>query len=267
MVIKMFKSEFHVSKMDCPSEENLIRMKLSELPSVKSLEFDIRNRTLFVLHEKDVSPITQMISELNLDSSLVETVESDDQFTESKGTESKTLWIVLMINFTFFILEMTFGWISHSMGLVADSLDMFADSIVYGLSLLAVGGTIILKKRIATIAGYFQLTLAVLGFIEVVRRFMNSEVLPDHRTMIVVSIFALFANILCLNLLQRTKNREAHMQASLIFTSNDIIINSGVILAGVLVTFLNSNLPDLIIGSIVFVLVIQGAKRILILGK
>ena len=57
------------------------------------------------------------------------------------------------------------------------------------------------------------------------------------------------------------------MRASMIFTSNDIIINLGVIVAGVLVHWLKSGLPDLIIGVIVFLLVIQGAFRILKLSK
>jgi len=74
--------------------------------------------------------------------------------------------------------------------------------------------------------------------------------------MIVVSILALAANGLCLYLLQKSKSKEAHMQASMLFTSNDVIINLGVITAGLLVHWLNSNKPDLIIGTIVFVLVI-----------
>ncbi len=253
--------------MDCPSEESLIRMKLSDVDSVMSLQFDTNNRKLDVFHEGDVSTITQLISELNLDSHFVETTVTEGDLIGGESHESKSLWIVLVINFVFFCLEMTFGWISNSMGLVADSLDMLADSIVYGLSLIAVGGTVVLKKRIATMAGYFQLTLAILGFVEVFRRFIGSEVVPDHRSMIVVSIFALLANILCLYILQKTKSQEAHMQASMIFTSNDIIINSGVIIAGVLVLLFNTNLPDLIIGSIVFALVLQGARRILRLGK
>ena len=57
------------------------------------------------------------------------------------------------------------------------------------------------------------------------------------------------------------------MKASMIFTSNDVIINLGVIIAGLLVNWLNSSKPDLIIGTIVFVLVIQGAFRILKLSK
>jgi Co/Zn/Cd efflux system component len=76
------------------------------------------------------------------------------------------------------------------------------------------------------------------------------------------------ANGICLYLLQKSKSKEeAHMKASMIFTSNDVIINLGVISAGLLVHWLNSNKPDLIIGTIVFVLVTQGALRILKLGK
>jgi Co/Zn/Cd efflux system component len=69
-------------------------------------------------------------------------------------------------------------------------------------------------------------------------------------------------------LLHKSKSKEeAHMKASMIFTSNDVIINLGVITAGILVIWLNSNKPDLIIGTIVFILVIQGAIRILKVGK
>lgn len=34
--------------MDCPSEENLIRMKLGNIEAVKSLDFDIPNRQVMV---------------------------------------------------------------------------------------------------------------------------------------------------------------------------------------------------------------------------
>jgi Co/Zn/Cd efflux system component len=57
------------------------------------------------------------------------------------------------------------------------------------------------------------------------------------------------------------------MKASMIFTSNDVIINSGVIIAGILVMLTNSKYPDLIIGTLVFLVVVQGAIRILKLGK
>ena len=91
------------------------------------------------------------------------------------------------------------------------------------------------KKKVARLSGYFQLSLALLGIIEVTRRFIGSETMPDYRIMIGVSILALIANAVCLYILQKSKSKEAHMKASMIFTSNDVIINAGVILAGVLV--------------------------------
>ncbi|NQU54717.1 MAG: cation transporter [Bacteroidetes bacterium] len=265
----MLKSEYHISKMDCPSEETLIRMKLDGLPAIKKLVFDIENRNLAVYHSAENQKITSQLEELNLGAKLlnISTIKESEVVKESSSVQSKLLWSVLIINFVFFVIEITTGLFSKSMGLVADSLDMLADSFVYGLSLWAVGSTEIRKKKVARWSGYFQISLALLGIIEVIRRFLGSEAMPDYRIMIGVSILALIANAICLFLLQKSKSNEAHMKASMIFTSNDVIINGGVILAGILVLLTQSKYPDLIVGSIVFLIVVQGALRILKLGK
>jgi len=264
----MKKTIFEIAKMDCPSEENLIRIKLDGISSIVNLDFDIPNRKLTVFHSGEIDLIEKSIIELNLGGKKISTEQTNKNVFKEDTNQKKLLWSVLIINFTFFIIEMTTGLISKSMGLVADSLDMLADSFVYAISLFAVGGTLIKKKRIAKLAGYFQIALAVIGFLEVLRRFFGDEKLPDFSTMIIVSTFALIANGICLYILQKSKSKEdAHMKASMIFTSNDVIINLGVIVAGVLVNWLSSNKPDLIIGTIVFVLVIQGAFRILKLSK
>ena len=264
----MDKTIFEITKMDCPSEENLIRMKLDGISSIANLDFDIPNRQLTVFHSGEIDQIEKSIIELKLGGKKISTEQTEQMDFEESTNQKKLLWSVLAINFAFFVIEMTTGIISRSMGLVADSLDMLADSFVYGISLFAVGGTLIKKKRIAMLAGYFQITLAVIGFVEVLRRFFGAEKLPDFSTMIIVSIFALIANGICLYILQRSKSKEeAHMKASMIFTSNDVIINLGVIIAGLLVNWLGSSKPDLIIGTIVFALVIQGAFRILKLSK
>ena len=264
----MQKSIFEISKMDCPSEENLIRMKLDGISSIANLDFDIPNRKLAVFHNGEIDQIEKSVIELNLGGKKISTELTEQTEFKENTNQKKLLWSVLAINFAFFVIEMTTGIISKSMGLVADSLDMLADSFVYGISLFAVGGTLIKKKRVAKLAGYFQITLAIIGFVEVIRRYFGEEELPDFWTMIIVSIFALIANGICLYILQKSKSKEeAHMKASMIFTSNDVIINLGVIIAGFLVNWLNSSKPELIIGTIVFGLVIQGAFRILKLSK
>lgn len=263
----MNKTTFEIPKMDCPSEENLIRVKLKEIDSILNLGFDLSNRKLTVIHTNHLDEIENALEELNLGSHRIG-IETAAQFEFSQESgQRKLLWIVLGINFFFFLLEMITGLISNSMGLVADSLDMLADAFVYGISLLAVGAAISSQKRVAKLAGYFQLILAVLGFGEVLRRFFVIESMPDFSLMMGISFLALIGNTTSLFLLQKSKSKAAHMQASMIFTSNDVIINIGVIVAGGLVYWLQSGLPDLIIGSVVFVLVIQGALRILKLAK
>jgi len=262
----MDKSLFEISQMDCAAEENLVRMKLDDVNAVRKLDFDLSARRLAIFHEGNLDTIEKSIHELNLNSRLLKT-ELTNEDVDDSSVQKKLLWTVLLINFSFFVIEVLFGFFSGSMGLVADSLDMLADAIVYGLSLIAVGAAFTMKKIVAKISGYFQLFLALIGFLEVMRRFVGLEIIPDFRTMIIVSTLALIANSVCLYLLQRSKNQEVHMKATMIFTSNDVIINFGVITAGLLVNWLNSGIPDLIIGAIVFIIVSRGAFKILSLAK
>lgn len=258
------KTTFHVKDMDCPSEEQLIRMALEPLGNVAHLEFDIPKRTLEVFHQGDPGPIAAALENLGLGAKTIATIDDDSSAECSKGNiQRAALWWVLGINFGFFLIEMFSGWISHSMGLVADSLDMLADSMVYGLSLFAVGAAVATKKKIAKLSGYFQMGLALLGFAEVLRRFFTDSQTPLFDWMILVATLALVANIISLLIITKAKSSEAHMQASAIFTSNDIIVNSGVIVAGVLVFILENRWPDLLVGAIVFVFVMKGAVKIL----
>ena len=260
-------SKFNVPKMDCPCEENLIRLKLGNSPLVERLDFDLAERTLVVIHHGEVKSIQEQLETLNLGAKLTASSLCDEAKSETTSkVQRRVLCWVLVINFLCFIIEATTGIISQSMGLVADSLDMLADALVYGMSLMAVGTTIARQQKVAKLSGYLQISLAVLGLIEVIKRFMGLETPPDFLVMIVISFIALIANTASL-WLQRTKSKEAHIQASVIFSANDVIVNIGVIVAGLLVGLLNSNAPDLIIGIIVFLIVIRGAIRILKLSK
>src|SRR5690606_22217276 len=188
-----YKTEFNIAKMDCLSEEQLIRMKLQDFEGIKSLQFDIPNRKLQVYHEGNAEHLLAVLESLNLNTTLIATQEDTTPMTQSNSQheQKKLLWTVLIINFVFFAIAMGYGFLSNSMGLVADSLDMLADSMVYALALCAVGGSIAFKSNIAKFAGYFQIRLALVGFGEVVRRVGGIEEGPDCKTMSVVSVLAL----------------------------------------------------------------------------
>lgn len=53
------------------------------------------------------------------------------------------------------------------------------------------------------------------------------------------------------------------MKASWIFSAHDVLANVGVIAAGLLVSWTGSNYPDLLIGTLISLLVLNGARRIL----
>ena len=81
--------------------------------------------------------------------------------------------------------------------------------------------------------------------------------------MIIVASAALAANATSMWLLSRHRQGGAHMKASWIFTTTDVIANLGVIVAAVLVQLSGSNVPDLVVASLIVVVVLNGAIRIL----
>ena len=93
------------------------------------------------------------------------------------------------------------------------------------------------------------------------RAILGSE--PTSLLMVGTGCVALVANLICLRLISSHRDGGAHMRASWIFSKNDVIANTGVIIAGVLVMTLGSRIPDLAVGSIVAVVVVRGGMQIL----
>lgn len=260
-------STLGIPKMDCPSEENMIRMALAGVEAIYSLHFDLGQRQLRVAHTGDVHPVLAKLDPLRLGAHLIEShpdASREDSGADKVGdaSEARTLRLLLAINAVMFVIELVWGLIAQSAGLVADSLDMFADAAVYGLALYAVGRAAALQTRAAHFAGWLQMVLAIGALSEVVRRtWFGSE--PESGLMMGVGAVALIANVACLILIAKKRDRGAHMKASYIFSANDVIANIGVIIAGALVTWTGSPYPDLIVGTIIGVIVLSGARRIL----
>lgn len=177
-------------------------------------------------------------------------------------SQSHVLIKLLIINATMFVLELGIGLYAQSTGLIADAMDMLADAIVYAIGLYAVGHSLKQKANAALVSGWFQLGLGLLILIDILRRiFVGSE--PVSALMMIVGSVALMANIICLKLIEEHRHGEVHMRASWIFSKNDVIANAGVILGGLLVWLIGSRWPDLIIGSLIALLILNGAKHII----
>ena len=177
-------------------------------------------------------------------------------------SQRQVLVKLLAINLFMFVIEFGIGWYAQSTGLIADAMDMLADAIVYGIGLYAVARTITHKAHAALISGLFQLLLGLLILIDIARRILlGSE--PESMLMMSVGLLALVANVICLKMIEQHRHGEVHMRASWIFSKNDVIANAGVIVGGLLVWVLDNRWPDLIIGGLIALLVLNGARLII----
>ena len=181
----------------------------------------------------------------------------DCEIDVEAADQQKVLIILLAINGFMFVIEFALGILAESTALIADALDMLADAIVYGISLYAVGQVARHKVSAAFASGLIQIMLGLGVIAEVARRFIaGSE--PEPLFMIGVGLVALLANSICVMLIAEHRDGEIHMRASWIFSRNDVLANLGVIVAGLVVAVLNSNVPDLVIGAGISTLVISG---------
>ena len=172
------------------------------------------------------------------------------------------LKILLAINGMMFVIELASGILAESTGLIADSLDMLADAIVYGIGLYAVGKAASAKIRAAFASGYFQMVLALTVAFDVGRRaIFGSD--PEPFYMVLVGLVALAANIVCLGLIARHRDGGVHMRASWIFSKNDVIANTGVIISGGIVYITGARWADLLVGIAIAYVIFRGALAIM----
>lgn len=182
--------------------------------------------------------------------------------TATDKTQKNILVTLLVINAAMFAVELLIGIIAQSTGVLADSLDMLADALVYGVALYAVRRSSSTKRKAAILSGYFQLTIASGIAVDIIRRVIfGSE--PSSLLMFIVSCIALIANSYCLMLITKQKQGEVHMRASYIFSKNDVIANTGVIVAAILIYLTGSRWPDLIVGGIITCVIMKGGLHIL----
>ncbi len=129
-------------------------------------------------------------------------------------------------------------------------------------SLFAVGHSALYKVRAAMASGIFQVVLGGGVLVAVIHRALSGSE-PVSLLMIAVGGVALIANVVCLMLIAKHREGEAHMRASWIFSKNDVIANVGVIVSGVAVMLSGSRVPDLIVGTGVSLIVVHGGIRII----
>jgi cation diffusion facilitator family transporter len=178
------------------------------------------------------------------------------------GQERRTLWIVLLLNAAIAAGFFISGFFADSSALIANGVDNLSDTAVYALSLMALTRGKTWKTRAAMASGVMLMIFAGGILIDVGRRYLQGSE-PIGPTMMVMSVIAGGVNYLCLRLLQRLKEPDVNLRAAATFSFNDFISNGGILIAGVLVLWLGTNWPDLLVGLATAIIAVGGSVEIL----
>lgn len=176
--------------------------------------------------------------------------------------QRRTLWIVLLLNVAIALGFFATGALGDSTALIANGLDNASDSFVYAISLFAMSRSDKWKRMAANVSGIMLLIFAVGILVDAARRYYTGSE-PLGPLMISMALIAAVVNGICIWLLARLEDPDVNVRAANTFSLNDFISNGGILVAGLLVWWLGSNWPDLMVGVAVAVIAAWGGIGIL----
>ena len=157
------------------------------------------------------------------------------------------LQLVLAINATMFFVEFGAGLFARSTALLGDSLDMLGDTLVYGFSLYVLSKDSRWRAGSALIKGLLMLAFGLGVLVDAALKFQGGSI-PVVPAMVGIGALALAANTVCFALLWRHRASDINFRSTWLCSRNDLVANSAVIMAAVLVARFQSVWPDVLVG-------------------
>ncbi|MBW2421876.1 MAG: cation transporter [Deltaproteobacteria bacterium] len=179
-----------------------------------------------------------------------------------RGRQRRVLTTVLVVNLSMFFVEFGAGMLAGSTALLADSLDMLGDSFVYGFSLFVLHRSLAWRARAALAKGLIMAAFGA-GVLLDSALTLRSGLPPLVPAMLGVGGLALVANAFCFFLLWRHRADDINLRSTWLCSRNDLIANTAVLVAAVLVAWSNSVLPDVIVGVCIAILFLRTSVSVL----
>lgn len=263
---------YHVTGMDCASCAAKIEGAARKVEGVDEVKVSIASQ-IMTLNVDDpqtrLPAIEQAVTSLGYQLDRIgqpkvagaETDEDDDKIPDLSHVTpayKRALWIVVLLNVGYGVIEIFGSFLSGSQALQADALDFVGDGLISFLGLIAVGWGLAARAKAALLQGVFLglLGLGVIGS-TLYRVFVEHE--PETLLMGGFAVVAFIVNVAAALVLLPHRKGDANMRAVWLFSRNDAIGNLAVVVAAVLVWALSSSWPDLLVAFAVAGLFLQSA--------
>lgn len=170
---------------------------------------------------------------------------------------------VAILNLSYFAIEFYFAQRFNSVALFSDSLDFLEDASVNILIFLSFSLAVIWRARLSYIFA-FLLLLPGCSFLYNALQQISNPITPNGDGMSIVGLGALGVNVYCAIILNKFKEIKGGLAKAAYFSArNDAIANILIIIAGIVTLFWLSAIPDLIVGSMIFLMNADSARAIL----
>lgn len=268
-------ARYRVTGMDCPSCAAKIEkaartvggveeVKVSIASQIMTLRMDDRAQLPQV--ENAVTTLGYQLDRLNEPRSDTGAEGDDDELPKDLShitpAYKRALWIVVLLNAGYGVVEIIGGFIAGSQALKADALDFLGDGLITFLGLLAIGWSIVWRARSALIQGVF---LGALGIGVLVTTAYRVLVLyqPEAELMGLFGVVALVVNVAAAAVLIPHRKGDANVRAVWLFSRNDALGNLAVVIAAGLVAWTGTPWPDLAVAVVIAGLFLQSSWSII----
>lgn len=173
----------------------------------------------------------------------------------------RALWIVVILNVGYGLVEMAGGFLSGSQALKADALDFLGDGLITFLGLLAIGWSLLWRARSALIQGLFLGALGLTVLATTAYRVLALNQ-PEAELMGLFGAIALVVNVAAALVLIPHRSGDANVRAVWLFSRNDAIGNAAVVVAAGLVAWTGTAWPDLVVAAVIAGLFLQSSWSI-----
>ena len=266
-------ARYRVTGMDCPSCASKIESATRAVDGVEDVKVSIASQ-IMTLRLTDAAPLADVelkVTGLGYQLDRLDTPRraedgaDDDELSKDLShitpAYKRALWIVVLLNLGYGVIEIVGGLIAGSQSLKADALDFLGDGLITLLGLLAIGWPLVWRARAALIQGLF---LGALGVGVLAATGYRVLVLnqPSAELMGIFGAIALAVNVAAAVVLIPHRHGDANVRAVWLFSRNDAIGNVAVVLAAGLVWWTGTPWPDLVVAIVIAALFLQSAQSI-----
>lgn len=265
----METATYQVTGMDCPSCVAKIEKAARATPGVAEAHVSLaaQSMTVSVDDEARLPALESAVRELGYRiAPAPEAGASDDELPRDLSHVTpayrRALWIVVVLNVGYGLVEIVGGFIAGSQAVKADALDFLGDGLISFLGLVAIAWSLLWRARAALVQGLFLAALGLGVIANTIYRVIIQQA-PESTLMGALGVIALVINVAAVLVLLPHRSGDANMRAVWLFSRNDAIGNAAVIAAATLVAWTGSPWPDLVVAFVVAGLFLHSAWQII----